>query len=193
VSVTGHNPVRRADDFYATPGWCVRAILPHLMNVVGRMVIDPCAGKGDVLDVVGREWPHVRRAGLEIDGTRAQIAGVCHPVVHRDALAAESWSAEPGSLVLTNPPFSLAMEFVHRSLDEVRAYDGTVAMLLRLGWLASLKRAEWLRRNTPSVFVLPRRPSFTGTGTDSADYAWMVWGPSAQTPVVKILSVDGLR
>ena len=188
MSVTGHNPVRHPDDFYATPAWCTRAILPHL----GRpdyfdRVVDPCCGDGAILDVIAEQWPDHRQSlrGVEIDARRADIAGKKHRVACADALGETQWDRAV-ELVVTNPPFSLAMEFVQRALEEV-APGGTVAMLLRLPWLASQKRAPWLRENTPSVYVLPTRPSFTGKGTDATDYAWMVW--DGKPPTVTILDV----
>jgi hypothetical protein len=36
--------------------------------------------------------------------------------------------------------------------------------------------------------VLPKRPSFTGGGTDATEYAWMVWGPT-RTGRLRILEV----
>ncbi len=184
MSFTGHNDVRHPDDFYATQAWCTRAILPHLGTP--RVVLDPCCGDGAVLDVVREEWATVERWGIEIDNGRAIASGMDHRVAHRSALIDQRWPA--CDLVLTNPPFGLAMEFVQRAIHECAV--GTVAMLLRLPWLASQKRAPWLRANTPSVYVLPRRPSFTGKGTDATDYAWMVW--DGRPPTVAILKVSNV-
>lgn len=187
MSVTGHNDVRRADDYYATPAWCVRAILPHLVRVglhippsgKGDVILDPCAGDGAILRVVRDVWPEATIAGIELDQVRAESSGA----TCADALAV-AWGRP--RLIVTNPPFGLAMEFVQRALEEV-ARGGTVAMLLRLPWLASQRRAEWIRANTPSVYVLPRRPSFTGKGSDATDYGWMVW--DGRAPTVRILDV----
>lgn len=64
-------------------------------------------------------------------------------------------------------------------------------MLLRLNFLGSQRRAAWLRAWTPDVYVLPRRPSFTGRGTDSCEYAWCVWhedrrGPRGSVEVLEL-------
>jgi hypothetical protein len=48
-------------------------------------------------------------------------------------------------------------------------------MLLRLNFLGSSVRAQFMRSHTPDVYVLPNRPSFTGNGTDSIEYTWFVW------------------
>lgn len=185
MSVTGHNPVRHADDFYATPAWCTRAILSHLPE--SHTILDPCCGDGAILDVLAAERPNAQRLGIEIDDGRTETNKVKgHIVACADALGPSRWAGGAVDLILTNPPFGLAMEFVQRACDEV-FHGGTVAMLLRLPWLASQKRAPWLRENTPSVYVLPKRPSFTGKGTDATDYAWMVWSPRPST--VRILDV----
>ncbi len=181
MSVTGHNPgVRHPDDFYATPPWATLAILKYLPKF--RRAFDPCAGDGAILNTLS---DHYRRSievyGIELDKQRAQAANV----FQADALQ-EEWCPTP-DLVITNPPYKLATEFVQKALIEV-VPGGTVAMLMRLNWLASQKRAAFLRENTPSVYVLPKRPSFTGKGTDACDYAWMVWG-SKPLPTVTILDV----
>jgi hypothetical protein len=79
-------------------------------------------------------------------------------------------------VVITNPPYNRADAFVERALAERAPHPWTtVAMLLRLNWLGGMKRAAFHRRHTADVYVLPRRPSFTGGGTDATEYAWLVW------------------
>ena len=209
MSSTNRGGKRIDGDWYSTPAWTTRAILPHL-NVwrsTRMRVLDPCAGKGAILDVVRADWPDAIRLGFEIDQERATVARVgC-----ADALL-EPW---PGAdVVLTNPPFSLAMEFVTRSAEQCPKADR--AFLLRLAFLASQERAAFHKANPCDLFVLGRRPSFaaslkcaknakhngcgwqvlqeldaprpktcpscglcglTVTTSDSADYAWMIFGP----------------
>lgn len=156
---TGH--VRDPDDFYRTPAWATRAMmrtvdLPRAFCATDT-VIDPCCGDGAILDVFAVDHPGALRLGIEIDAGRAQSAAAKHQrVICADALGPLPWGDRDASVV-TNPPFRLAMEFVERSLAEV---DGSVVMLLRLSWLASQSRARFIRANTPSIYVLPRRPSF---------------------------------
>lgn len=191
---TGH--VRHPDDFYRTPAWCTRAILPYVCRFglcwptggEGDVIVDPCCGDGAILDVIADTWPKATRLGVEIDGDRCIAShDRGHRVSKRDALSVGPWHHTKPRLVITNPPYSLAEDFVRRALDEV-AEGGVVAMLLRLPFLASMKRAAWLRSATPSVHVLPKRPSFTGKGTDSTDYGWFVW--DGRPPRVVILEVD---
>ena len=80
------------------------------------------------------------------------------------------------SSVCTNPPYSLAEDFVRHSRKLYLNAD--LVFLLRLGFLASAGRLPlWRDIGAPDVNVLPNRPSFTGNGTDSADYAWFIWPP----------------
>jgi len=107
---------------------------------------------------------------LEVEGK------VVVAVVRADFLA---WDPGPRrfDVALTNPPFSLARPFV----EHARGMADHVVMLLRLNFLASAGRAPWMRQDAPDVYVLPNRPSFTGKGTDSIDYAWFHWGPQVRS------------
>lgn len=175
MSATGRGAVRIAGDFYSTPAWAVRAILPFLP--VGS-ALDPCCGEGAILNACNDAWVHcedVELLGYEIDaGRAARVRG--HTVDVRDALGDAGWFKRP--LVITNPPFSLAIEFAERSLREQLSYGGTTALLLRLGFMAGQKRAPWHRANPSDVYVLPKRPSFAANGkTDASEYAWFCFGP----------------
>ena len=75
-------------------------------------------------------------------------------------------------LIFTNPPFSLAQEFIEHSM----MFAPTVIMLLRINFLGSQKRYDFWQQFPPDgLCILSKRPSFTGTGTDSIDYAWFIW------------------
>ena len=39
------------------------------------------------------------------------------------------------------------------------------------------ERAPFHAEHPAYIYPLAKRPSFTGEGTDSAAYAWWVWGP----------------
>lgn len=171
MSATGRNLAgneRRADDFYETPAWCVRAILPHL-NI--ESVCDPCCGEGALLDSVRDSW-RVPTFGIEIDPKRALIASGRHFMRACGDAFLLPW---PDLQIITNPPYSLAQEFIERAARHVPHRDR--AFLLRLNFLGSQRRAQLHRDMPADIFVLPRRPSFTGKGTDATEYAWYVWGP----------------
>lgn len=167
MSSTNRGAVRQPDDLYVTPDWAVRAILPNLGAPM--RVLDPACGTGALLRAARAYWhPKTELYGIDIADR-----GWPDTVVV-DALESIAWPRV--DLILANPPYSLAMEFLERGLEEAGP-GGQVAFLLRLAWLAGLKRSAFHKAHPSDVYVLPKRPSFTGKGTDSADYAWFVWGP----------------
>ena len=175
---------RRADDNYPTPRWCTDLILPHLPTA--GVVIEPSCGAGAILRRLAawRPQPGVI-LGVELHAGRASEARAAvaeHPraiVVNADFLHWAPRAEVPGiGLVIGNPPFSLAIEFVEACLALARPTRATVAMLLRLAFAESRERAAFHRAHPADVYPLAKRPSFTDDGaTDGAAVAWWVWGP----------------
>jgi len=179
MSATGRSDVRRADDFYATPAFCTRAILPRLSPF--STALDPCAGEGAILKVLDdsvlkKRWS--KYWGIELDHKRAmQCRQVANGCTHADALTCPNhwWLDvnEPFDLIITNPPFSLAQEFIEKALASGAK---EIAFLLRLNFLGSQKRAAFWKKHPCEIYVLPKRPSFTENGkTDATEFAWYVW------------------
>lgn len=147
---------RRPADDYPTPAHVTRLILPHLMTP--RTILEPAAGEGGMMRVVEAYWPKATVYGIEIDPVRAKLAAV----PNGDALEPRfSWKwrydDQPFDLIITNPPFSLAIEYVKKALE-----SGALecAFLLRLAFLESKRRAAFHRANPSDIYVLPERPSF---------------------------------
>lgn len=169
---TGHE--RQADDFYETEAWVTRAILPYLPG--DREYMDPCAGEGAILDaIVGYRGTQAVRWGIELDANRARLARAKgHSVDTGDCLSTQRWDCGIGGTVITNPPFSHAMEMVQRAIHEVHP-TGVVAMLLRLNWLASAARAPFHRVNPADLYILPKRPSFCASITCDKRHSGCGW------------------
>ncbi len=176
-------------DFFVTPAYVVEAILPHL--ALGGLVLDPCAGEGNILDVVSDIIGVSNVIAYEIDPTRAAVCdskgytainrideGVAafEKTVCRDALSSKPWHSV--DLVIMNPPYRRAQEFVERACDEMSSTNGTVAALLPLTWVESIKRYEFHRVCPGDFYFMAQRPSFTGDNkTDSVGYMWAIYGP----------------
>lgn len=183
MSATGRSAARDELDRYDTPEWCVERLLdadPLFSNPYdGGRWLEPSAGNGAIVHAVD-VWRNSRGfllpqwTGIDIAPRRAGI-------IECDFLAARF--DRPFNVVIGNPPYSMAEDFARRCVG----LAPVVALLLRLNWLASAKRAAWMREHTPSVYVLPNRPSFTGRGTDATDYAWCVWRKGV-APEVRILA-----
>lgn len=161
MSSTNRGTAREPDDFYATPAWCTRAILPHLRP--SRFILDPFAGKGAILDAADdyrrERWRYVR--GIELDRNRAGIVRARHLLACDDTLGQTSWDSR-GATVVTNPPYSRALECVERAIAEVGP-GGQAAFLLRIAFLASQERAPFHRAHPSDIYVLDRRPSFAAS------------------------------
>lgn len=100
---------------------------------------------------------------------------------------------EAPDVIITNPPFNIALDVIKKSIEDVKD-DGYVVMLLRLNFLGSQSRKPFFEGNMPKyIFVHHERMSFypdglidpkTGRkkkGTDSIEYCHMVWQKGFKT------------
>lgn len=193
MSATNRGNKRRDKDFYETPAWCVRALLASVQLPGGRW-LEPAAGTGAIVRAVLKHRHDVSFGVCDIDETHEDALENAGAALVRiaDFIKIESFHKVPAtpfySVAVGNPPYLLAREFVEACLRRAPV----VVMLLRLNWLASQKRNQFLRDNPPSVYVLPRRPCFTGDGkTDATDYAWFIWGMGQ--PTVQVIDSEVCR
>lgn len=93
----------------------------------------------------------------------------------------------PGNVILTNPPYSSAMEAVLRALCENKR---VAAFLLRLNWLGSSGRADFHKEHPSDIYILSERPSFAwvfscGRSPKSERCEWIIKrAPGTPTPQV---------
>jgi hypothetical protein len=164
MSSTGRIKDRQPDDFYATPDWCTDAILPELD--LSGCILEPAAGEGAIaLRLLNGGVLPEQIALNEIDSERAKVCAARTGIgtTVSDFFALSYTGAY--DLIITNPPFMLAQEFVEHARQLVGPY-GEVAMLLRLNFLSSLGRIDFWRENPAHVHVLPQRPSFCKISRD---------------------------
>ena len=158
-NVAGYEP--DPADFYATPYWATRAILPVLgmtgpVNGDTPTILDPFAGEGAILDVC--KAAGYRTVGTELHAGRSLKANTGgHPVVQGNSLVDEWPKAD---VVITNPPYSMAIDAVKAALKFIAAHGVDAAFLLRMGFLGSQERADFHRAHLPDFHVLPRRPQY---------------------------------
>ncbi len=141
-----------ATDFYPTPPWCYENL--DIDWSMFSSAHEPCRGDGRIQFFLEEEQ------GL--------------PCTYSEIMEDKDFfeHTESTDLILSNPPFSIAKEFIDHSLK----LSNTCIMLLRINYLGSIGRHAWWKENTPTALhVLSKRPSFTGKGTDATDYAWYVW------------------
>lgn len=181
MSSTNRGSIRNKDDLYETPEWLTEAIVPilqtRLAHVESPFVLEPAAGKGRMVRVLEKYFDKIVATDINDDPPVDFLKEPPRPEF---------------DLIITNPPFIRAMEFVEQALKWRRRPDSVVAMMLRLNFLGSKKRAKWLREHPPAVYVTPARPSFRPDGrTDSIEYAWFLWQePFRSTSCIDILPTE---
>lgn len=152
MSSTNRGAARRANDLYPTPEPAFKPLIPHLEGAPHYW--EPACGDRRLI-----KW--LREAGHKAGGN--------------DLARGYDFLKDnmPREAIITNPPFSLALEFC----DHALRLAPEVIMLLRLNFLGAQKRHEWWRHHEPNaLYILSERPDFTGGGGDSTEYAWFVWG-----------------
>jgi len=152
MSAINRGSDRRPNDFYQTPLYTIKSLFNVLNFENINSFLEPCKGTGNIynnVDVPNKDYFEI----LE----------------NKDYLKNE---ADHYDLIITNPPFTYAKEFLEKSLKEA----DSVWYLLRLNFLESKDRAEWWKDKLPThLLTLSARPSFTGKGTDATGYAWFGW------------------
>jgi hypothetical protein len=168
-----HTAADRGPELYETPPEATHALLAHEM--LPQRLWEPAAGRGAIVRVL-------RAAGHTVLSTDLHD----HP-------GAEPWDVDQTGLhflkplkgipeigaIVTNPPFSLAQEFVDRSLQ----YAPMCCMLLRLVFLESESRHDWFKRvGLRRVHVFSNRLPFMHRdgwsgprSTSTTAFAWFIF------------------
>jgi len=127
-------------EFYPTPTTTVDSILDEINWSKITTFCEPCKGDGAVYNKVPLLDEHKYYFELT-EGTNYL----------------DPKNSKQVDLILTNPPFSLAEEFITKAKKEAKC----VVMLQRVNFLGSQARKEFWSKNPPThLFVLANRPKF---------------------------------
>lgn len=157
---------RRQSDFYPTPPEATIALVQFLRLEHGTVVWEPAFGEGDMGQALGA-------CGLTVYGTDIRAGQDFLVRDHPDGIDA------PFNWIITNPPFSLAEEFIRHAAKIGKPF----AMLLKSQYWHAAKRARLFREIPPS-YVLPLtwRPDFLFKehgdkkgASPLMDVMWCVW------------------
>lgn len=163
-------------DYYITPQDEIKKFLErlHLLypRVLEGLILDPAAG-GDEKHEMSyptviqqfNSFANIKTIDIRED-SKAEVKGdyLNMKLIYKP------------SLIITNPPFSLAQEFITKALSDIDEV-GLVVMLLRLNFFEGQKRKEFWKHNMPTFsFVHSKRMSFVESGqADSVAYMHCVW------------------
>jgi hypothetical protein len=184
MSATNRGGIREDKDQYATPERCVTALLNKVFLPTDGLWLEPCAGAGGIIKAVNAHpfnRPHEGWDAVELDNKYVdkliEIPNTGFVECPRDFLTwtppAIIGTTGKYSAIITNPPYTLAFDFIEKSLQ----LSDVVVMLLRLNFLGTVERYHLSKYLKPDVHVLVPRPSFTNNSTDSCEYGWFVYAP----------------
>lgn len=188
MSSTNRGYNRHRNDYYITPiNEIVKFLNKSSEYIQYNNILDPCAG-GDNSHPMS--YPEAfKKIGINniktIDIRQDSKADTIDNFLELNDLGYRP------DIIISNPPFDLAMEFIEHSL-ELANDNGFVIFLLRLNFLGSKKRNKFLSNNMPSmIFVHSRRMSFTdSSSTDSIEYAHFVWQKGINPKQSKLFLLD---
>ena len=158
ATLMGASSGQRSDlDFYETP----LAVTKAFLEVSGwrpktNVIWEPAAGNGAIVDVIYDMLPGVTVVTSDIKTRQRGLTLECDFLQHQWG---EGLRFLENKDILTNPPFSLAQEFVEKALELV---TGDVVMLLRLAFLETAQRRKLFdRKHLREVWVSSKRIHFT--------------------------------
>lgn len=181
LGASNHVPEERAtDDFYATDPRAVELLLE--LEAFAPVIWEPACGKGHISKVLAAH-------GYEVISTDLVYRGFGDPEP-LDFLK-ETLEGFEGDII-TNPPYSMGLEFISRALESVRP-GGKVAMFLKVQFLEGQKRGEFFKHTPPrTVYISRSRLACFKNGDMSQKaesaiaYAWYVWEKGfTGDPVIK--------
>jgi hypothetical protein len=176
----GRAPLRdRRNDLYETPSCATLALLreePLLRRP--QKIWEPAAGRGAIVRVLRAHGHEVVASDLIDYGDPTCFS--------RQDFLLEHKAPQDCECILTNPPFSLAEEFVAHALE----LCPRVIMLLRLAFLESERRSRILDAGTfARVHIFRKRlpmmhrDGWEGPKASSAmAFAWFVWDRTHNGP-----------
>jgi len=154
----------------------------------GGVILEPSAGNGNIIKALNTYYKD-RNKTIETCEIRTEeefgLKEISDAVIIGDFLELDI--NKKYDVIIGNPPYSLAKEFVEKSLSCLKD-DGVLIFLLRTAFLESKSRYEFWQQNPLSgLYTLSKRPSFTGKGTDATSYSWFVWDKGSDKQTIKVI------
>ena len=153
---------RNAADFYATPPECTIALLENYQRLFeGSRIWEPACGDGAISKVL---------EGHRLDVISTDLHDRGYGKGGMNFLTAD---CNCGSII-TNPPFSLAADFIERAATKQVPF----AMLVKSTYWQAAKRYDLFQRTKPlAIIAMSWRPAMSPERGKSGtmDFIWTVW------------------
>ena len=189
MSATNRGTKRNEADFFATPLETIYSLLDNYDGIKSSdSILEPSAGNGNIIQALRNRGYKNHMTAIELrEEERYNLVGKADQVGILDYLKVELEKIGKYDVIIGNPPYCLAQEFIDKSLTLLKP-GGRLIFLLRTNFLESKKRREWWQDKLPSgLYVLSKRPSFTGKGTDATSYSWFIWELQTNKQTIKVI------
>lgn len=169
---------RKKSDFYETPYSITKGLLEFEHFDYNEEILEPASGNGAIVKVLGNYWDKEKIIANDIIKN------------NKDFLLEE----KNYQYIITNPPFSLAFEFIIKAKEIARE---KFCFLLPLSYLHGKKRYDYIYQDKlfplSKVYVFTRYPLLGEPlrddgcyNTGMMVYCWMVWDKShIGEPIIK--------
>lgn len=168
LGASNHVAEARAErDYYATDPASLESLLK--VETFAHKIWEPACGEGHLSKCLKKYGYAVRESDI-VDRIGNEV---------KDFLFfnQEKWDGD----IITNPPYSVAQEFVEQALSCVNT-GSKVAMFLRLLFCEGISRKQFFSIAPPStIYVFSRRQvcakngDFSKVKSSAVCYAWFVW------------------
>ena len=165
LKITGANQgrERNAHDFYPTPSYAVQSLLDQEKFTD---VWECACGDGAICKVLDDN--NIKNIGTDLIDYNCGYQSNIDFLLETKLLAPE---------IITNPPFSLALEFTEKAMN---LGVKKLALLVRLQFLEGVKRGELFKKYPPkNIYVFSKRLSFNVTGEFQSGgvmaFAWFIF------------------
>ena len=200
AKLAGGNPKnnRIDNDFYATDPIAVQKLLTKYA-INGNEILEPCVGNGNIANAINNFYTNK----VNITGIDIVDRGYPNTIVH-DYL---TWKTDRKfDCIITNPPYSLAKEFIEKSMSllndgygEDGLPNGQLIMLLKIQFLEGIKRKKLFEKYPPKYIYVFRSRMATWNNGQPFDFngkkwattichAWFIWEKGSTTePIIRWL------
>lgn len=178
TSLAGMSTTRERvqDDYYATPYQATEILLDEVK--FNGSFLEPCVGGGHIADIIKKYYPNECVYGSD-------LVDRGYPNTLEADFLIYDFLGQKFDNIVTNPPYSLAQEFLEKGMDIVND-SGKIAMFLKIQFLEGAKRRDMFKKYPPKyVYVFSKRqnPWRNGSQVDEKGkpwastmcFAWFVW------------------
>ena len=197
--LAGGNPEngRVENDFYATNPLAVEMLdKVYPLDCNDKYVVEPCVGNGNILNKIKELYPRASCVGVDIVDR-----GYEGSVIYKDFLDKDTLVGRP-DLIITNPPYNCASEFVEKSIETLNL-GGKCCMFLKIQFLEGQKRKELFDKYPPKyIYVFRNRMATWNNGQEfdpktgkhwctTMCHSWFVWEKGFKgEPIVRWLDKE---